>query len=143
MIKCWTPFSENDASFTIIRILRIAKPLFFGESTIQSQEGCQQGDPEGPALFSDTIQDLLNQIVSQFNIWYLDDGNLSDHYRTVLEDLKLIIASSDEYGLSLEKAKCYLIFLGNCSASQKKKIKALFEEVCRVSRLKNEKIWKF
>ena len=28
--------------------------LFFGEKSIQSQEGWQQGDSEGPALFSDT-----------------------------------------------------------------------------------------
>ena len=102
--------------------------LFFGDKVIQSQEGCQQGDPEGPALFYDTIQDLVNQMVSQYNVWYLDDGNLSDHYRTVLEDLKRIIASADEYGLSLEKTKCYLIFLGNCTESSKKRIKTLFEE---------------
>ena len=104
--------------------------LFFGEKVIQSQEGCQQGDPEVPALFSDTIQDLVNQMVSQYNVWYLDDGNLSDDYRTVLEDLKRIIASADEYGLSLGKTKCYLIFFGNCTESSKKRIKALFDEIC-------------
>ena len=104
--------------------------LFFRDKVIQSQEGGQQGDPEGPALFSDTIQDLVNQMVSQYNVWYLDDGNISDHYRTVLEDLKRIIASADEYGLSLEKTKCYLIFLGKCTESFKKRIKTLFEEIC-------------
>ena len=67
--------------------------LFFGEKVIQSQKGCQKGDPEGPALIFDTIPDIVNQMVSQFNVWYLDDGNLSDDYRTVLEDLKPIIAS--------------------------------------------------
>ena len=107
-----------------------ASHLFFGDKVIQSQEGCQQGDPEGPALFSDTIQELVNQMVSQYNIWYLDDGNFSDHYRTVLEDFKRIIASADEYGLSLVKTKCYLIFLGNCNESLKRRIKALFDEVC-------------
>ena len=49
--------------------------LFSGHKVIQSQEACQQGDPEGPALVSDTIQDLVNQMVSQNNVWYLDDGN--------------------------------------------------------------------
>ena len=93
---------------------------------IQSQEGCQQGNPGGPALFSDTIQDLVNQMVSQYNVWYLDEGNLSDHYRTVLEDIKRIIASADEYGLSLEKTTCYLIFLGNCTESSKKENKNAF-----------------
>ena len=76
--------------------------LFFGEKVIQSQEGCQQGNPEGPALFPDTIQDLVNQMISQYNVWYLDNGNLSDDYRTVLKDLKRIIASADEYGITRE-----------------------------------------
>ena len=111
--------------------------LFFGEKVIQSQEGCQQGDPEGPVLFSDTIQDLVNQMVSQYNVWYLDDGNLWDDYRTVLEDLKRIIASADEYGLSLEKTKCYLIFLGNCTESSKKRIKALFDKICPVIKVEH------
>ena len=101
--------------------------LFF---VIQSQESCQQGDPKVPALFSDTIQDLVNQMFSQYNVWYLDDGNVSDDYRMVLEDLKRIIGSADEYGLSLEKTKCYLIFLGNCTKISKRRIKALFDEIC-------------
>ena len=100
--------------------------LFLGDKIIQSQEGCQQGDHEGPALFSDTIQNLVNQMVSQYNVCYLDDGNFSDHYRTVLEDLKRIIASADEYGLSLAKTKCLLFFLGNCTESSKK---TLLEEI--------------
>ena len=32
---------------------------FFGDSVIKSFEGTQQGDPESPALFSDSIQDLI------------------------------------------------------------------------------------
>ena len=69
-------------------------------------------------------------MVSQYIVWYLDDRNLSDDYRTVLEDLKGIIAGADEYGLSLEKTKCYLIFLGNCTESSKKRIKVPFDEIC-------------
>ena len=114
--------------------------LFFGDKAIQSQEGCQQGDPEGPAVFSDTIQDLVNQMVSQFNVWYLDDGNLSDHYRTVLEDLKRIISSADEFGLSPVKSNSYLIFLGNCSESSKKRIKTLFEESCQGIKVEDREI---
>ena len=105
--------------------------LFLGDKVIQSQEGCQQGDPEGPALFSDTVQDLVNQMVSQYNVWYLDDGNLSDHYPTVLEDLIRIIASADEYGLSLEKTKCCLIFLGIWTESSKKRKNAFWRNLRR------------
>ena len=105
--------------------------LFFGEKgIIQSQEGCQQGDPEGPALFSDTIQKFVNQMVSQYFVRYLGDGNLWDYDGWALEVLKRIFACADEYGLSLEKTKCHLIFLGNCTESSKKRIKALFDEIC-------------
>ena len=69
-------------------------------------------------------------MVSQYDVWYLDDGNLPNGYRTVLEDLKRIIPSADECGLSIEKTKCYLSFLGNCTESSKKRIKALFYEIC-------------
>ena len=77
--------------------------LFFGEKVFQPQEGCQQGDREGPALVFDTSQGLVNQKVSQHRVWFFDNLNLSDDYRTVLEDLKGIIASAEEYGLSLGK----------------------------------------
>ena len=105
--------------------------LFLAEKVIHTLEGCQQGDPEGPALFSDTIQYLVNQIVLQYNIWYLDYGNFSDDNRTVLEDLKRIIASADKYGLSLEKTECYLIFLGNCNRKLKEENQSAFDEICQ------------
>ena len=62
--------------------------LFYGDSEIKSCEGTQQGDPESPALFSDSFQDLIDSLESKINLWYLDDGNLSDDYRTVSRDLK-------------------------------------------------------
>ena len=62
--------------------------LFYGDSVIKSYEGTQQEDPESPPLFSDSIQDLIDILESKINLWYLDDGNLSDDYRTVLKDLK-------------------------------------------------------
>ena len=58
--------------------------FFYGDSVIKSCEGTQQGDPESPVLFSDSIQDLIDSLESKKNLWYLDDGNLSDDYRTVL-----------------------------------------------------------
>ena len=58
--------------------------LFYSDSVIKSCEGTQQEDPESPALFSDSIQDLTDSLESKINLWYLDDGNLSDDYRTVL-----------------------------------------------------------
>ena len=58
---------------------------------IKSCEGTQQEDPESPALFSDCIQDLIDSLESKINLWYLDDGNISDDYRTVLKDLKKLL----------------------------------------------------
>ena len=52
--------------------------LFYGDSVIKSCEGTQQGDPESPAFVSDSIQDLIDSMESKINIWYIDDGNLSD-----------------------------------------------------------------
>ena len=48
----------------------------------------QQGDPESPALISDSIRGLIDSLESKRNLWYLDDGNLSDYYRTNFKDLK-------------------------------------------------------
>ena len=36
--------------------------FFNGDSVIKSYEGTQQGDPEFPALFSDSIQDLIDSL---------------------------------------------------------------------------------
>ena len=48
--------------------------LCYGDSVIKSCEGTQQGDPESPALFSDSIQDLIDSLESKINLWHLDDG---------------------------------------------------------------------
>ena len=50
--------------------------LFYGNSTILSAEGVQQGDPLGPLLFCLGIHDLISSLQSQFRVFYLDDGTL-------------------------------------------------------------------
>ena len=75
--------------------------LFYGDSVIKSCEGTQQGDPESPALFLDSIQDLVDSLVSKLNLWYLDDGNLSDDYRTVLKDLKKLLKRKERWDSKL------------------------------------------
>ena len=50
-----------------------------------------QEDPESPALFSDSIQDVSHSLESPKSSWYLEDGNLSDTYRTIVKDLKKIV----------------------------------------------------
>ena len=82
--------------------------LFYGDSVIKSCEGTQQGDPESPALFSDSILDLIDYLESKINSWYLDNGNLSDEYRTVLKDLKKIVEAEKTMGLKINPGKAKL-----------------------------------
>ena len=81
--------------------------LFYGDSGIKSCEGgTQQGDPESLALFSDSIQDLIDSLESKINLWYIDDGNLSDDYRTVLKDRKNVVEAERTLGLKIKPTKC-------------------------------------
>ena len=43
---------------------------------MESAEGVQQGDPLGPLFLSLTVHHLLNQLSSEFKVFYLDDGTL-------------------------------------------------------------------
>ena len=84
--------------------------LFYGDSVIKSCEGTQQGDPESPALFSDSIQDLIDSLQSKINLWYTN-GNLSDDYRTVLKDLKEIVEAERTLGLKIKPTICEIFSL--------------------------------
>ena len=55
-----------------------AKPslLFYGQYTILSQEGSQQGDPIGPLLFCNTIQTLLASLTAVLRLGLMDDLTL-------------------------------------------------------------------
>ena len=85
--------------------------FFYGDSVIKSCERTQQGDPESPALFSDSIQDLIDNLEPNINLWYLDDGNLGDDYQTVLKDLKKIVEAERTLGLIIKPLKCEIFFL--------------------------------
>ena len=65
----------------------------------------QQGDPESPVLFSDSIQDLIDSLESKIDLWYFDDGNSNDDYRTVLKDLKKIVEPEKTLGLKIKSTK--------------------------------------
>lgn len=86
--------------------------LWFGDFIISSQRGCQQGDPCGPPLFCMAIHEMVRGLLSEMNIWYLDDGTLAGDPQTVLEDLKTIIQKSAELGLRLNFSKCEIKVIG-------------------------------
>jgi hypothetical protein len=85
--------------------------LRLGDHVIKSSEGVQQGDPLGPVYFSVGIQPLVNGCKSSLNIWYLDDGSVGGDQTVVLDDFKSILAASEQYGLSVNDAKCELAFM--------------------------------
>lgn len=99
--------------------------LFFGEKLIPSEVGLQQGDPAGPLGFSLSIHPLIQQLRSEMNIWYLDDGTLGGDPASVLTDLKTILEKCNHLGLRLNPLKCELFF---CGTKDQDVMKA-FEEV--------------
>ena len=104
--------------------------LFYGDSVIKSCERNQQGNPESPALFSDSIQDLFDSMESKISLWYLDDGNLSDDYRTVLKDLNKNVGADNALGLKFEPTKCEFFFLGDITEKRRSTILASFQKLC-------------
>ena len=83
--------------------------LLFGQEIIQSAEGVQQGDPLGPLLFCLTIHNMVEQLRSQLNVFYLDDGNLGGSLEEVLHDLRSVERIAGELGLQLNLGKTEII----------------------------------
>ena len=79
--------------------------LFYGNGTILSAEGVQQGDPLGPLLFCLGIHDLISSLQSQFRVFYLDDRTLGGTLDEVSADLALIESQAPLLGLILNQAK--------------------------------------
>lgn len=91
-----------------------AKPslLFFGDKTINSQVGAQQGDPAGPLAFCLGVHPITTDLKSELNLWYLDDGTIAGEPDTVLDDLNNIIDNCKHLGLQINPSKCELYFCG-------------------------------
>jgi hypothetical protein len=83
--------------------------LFHGQYLVLSQEGPQQGDPLGPLLFSITIQPLLESLLSELTLGYLDDLTVGDNQTKVAADVLRIKDIGDSIGLSLNISKCELV----------------------------------
>ena len=88
-----------------------ASYLFHGSDIVLSEEGVQQGDPLGPALFSLAIQSIVDRCQSEYNIWYLDDGTIAGEWNAVLDDFRMILAAERETGVCINPAKCELIII--------------------------------
>ena len=95
-----------------------------------SEVGVQQGDPEGPPLFSGLIMDIIDRRSSLLNFWYLDDGNLGDRAGVALADLSKIIEAAANLGLELNSSKCELVFLSCPDDDLKASILSDFNRIC-------------
>ena len=104
--------------------------MFYRDKIILLEEGAQQGDPEGPPLFSDIINDTIRSLCSKLNLWYLDDGNLAGTFEDVLNDYTTLRSAFLAMGLEVNPQKCELVFLGCPSNKQKQSILSKFSEVC-------------
>ena len=83
--------------------------LFWGDKTIQSEEGVQQGDPLGPLLFCLTIHPLVSQLKSELCVWYLDDGTVGGTAEVVKHDLEVVTQEGAALGLHLNERKSEVI----------------------------------
>jgi hypothetical protein len=126
--------AENNPSIYPFTAAAYGRPsqLFYGNEVISSEVGAQQGDPEGPPLFSDAVNHIIQRIETEVNIWFLDDGNFAGPYKEVLIAFQYLMAESAKIGLEVKPTKCELVFLGNPSEEKLSEILAAFKAVCDV-----------
>lgn len=103
--------------------------LFFGDETIRSATGIQQGDPMGPALFSLGVDQIARSAVSELNIWYLDDATLGGEPDIVLADFRDLRVKLNQIGLDVNGQKCELIHVNSSDIASREITETLFREV--------------
>ena len=80
--------------------------LLFGNNTIASASGCQQGDPLGIILFAIGLHPLVRRIQDEvpsllLHSWYLDDGQAIGTLMDIKKVFELIMEMSPLLGLSI------------------------------------------
>ncbi|GJX31972.1 putative reverse transcriptase domain-containing protein [Tanacetum coccineum] len=88
--------------------------LYYGEHSIWSCQGVQQGDPLGPLLFSLVLHTLICKIRDSFNLylraWYLDDDTIVGDTLVVGKVLELITEDGLRCGLHINVDKTELFW---------------------------------
>ena len=114
--------------------------FLYGNSRMKSCERTQQGDPESPILLSEFFHDLTEGLDLKKNIWYLDDGNLGDDYRTFLKDLKDIVETENTLN-SKSNPQMANFFLSDITEKRRSKNLSFFQKLCpRIETSKNDEI---
>lgn len=82
--------------------------LQWGDHSLSSAEGVQQGDPLGPLLFCLTLRQHSLKLRSVLRILYLDSVTLGGDCSDLLRDLSVMKDASD-LGFTLNSSKCEII----------------------------------
>ena len=95
--------------------------LHFGDYTILSQCGVQQGDPLGPLAFGLALHPIVEKIKSEvptlnINVWYLDDGTLCGTPDDLARALHIVEEDGPARGLHLNRRKSLLFIPQDASA---------------------------
>ncbi|GJZ38734.1 putative reverse transcriptase domain-containing protein [Tanacetum coccineum] len=90
--------------------------LYYGEHTLRSYQGVQQGDPLRPLLFSLVLHPLVSKIRDSLNLslqgWYLDDGTIiGDTLVVGRGGLNVIMKDGPRRGLHLNVDKTEVFWL--------------------------------
>ena len=102
--------------------------LFFEGGNLVSATGVQQGDPLGPALFSLAIDEAVQEINTELNVWYLDDGTLGGEPENVCSNVRSLVGRLGELGLKVNSEKCELLTLHH-SANEERETLDMFRGV--------------
>ena len=90
--------------------LATCKPsLVFGDQLIPSREGSHQGEPLSALEFGESIQTVINELVSDLGKSVMDDLSLSADLQTLAKDVTTIIDLESSTGLKINASKCEII----------------------------------
>ena len=88
--------------------------LRFGDTSIFSTGGVQQGDLLGPLLFSLVVMELLDEIgpTTDINLklWYLDDGTFVGPRFSLASFLDILKFKGPAFGLIINSRKCEIFW---------------------------------
>ena len=83
--------------------------MLWNDDQSTSSEGIPQEDPLGPLLFCLAIHELVYSLVSEFKVFFLDDGTMGGDLDDLTADLKGINEEGQALGLILNVSKSELI----------------------------------